>query len=214
MHSAPQKSKLQRKRGFTMIELIVTISIFTMVTSVVLANYPKFSSRIVLENVAHQIALTVREAQTYGLSVRGFDNSGTTVFPGYGVYFPAPGVGSKTFTLFADPNDDQRYDLSVCRSTGSECLQESTIRSAEHIYLLCGNLKTTGGTIENPGAADCSLSSLHVGFRRPDPDANIVGYSETDGDYRAFSDAEVVVISPRGDMKTIVIWTTGQISVE
>ena len=198
-----------------MIELVVTVSIFVMITSILLANYPKFSSRIVLENVAHQVALTVREAQAYGLSVRGFDNSGTTVFPGYGVYFPTPGPGSKSFILFADADDDQKYDLSVCKSTGSECVEESTIRSTEHIYLLCGGLKTYGGTIQSPGpGADCSLSSLHVGFRRPDPDANIVGYSETAGSDVAFSDAEVVIISPHGDVKMVVLWTTGQISVE
>jgi len=209
---------MHTKGGFTMVELIVTIGIFVMVTGVVLANYPKFSSQIVLENVAHQVALAVREAQTYGLSVRGFDTGSGAIFPGYGVYFSSPGTGSKSFILFGDADADQRYDLSACNTSGSECIEEPTIRSAESIYLLCGDLKRTGATIENwesvPGA-DCSLSQLHLTFTRPDPDADIEAYSELLGGYDdTLSDVEIVIVSPRGDTKTVVVWTTGQISVE
>ncbi len=213
------------KYGFTMIELMVTVSIFVIITTLLLANYPRFSSRIVLENMAYQIALSTRQAQTFGLSVRTFE-TGLDIFPTYGVHFSFSGVtlndptNSRNFLIFADilPGGQNMgnglYDgISDCSVAGGECIEQLTIQSTDKIVYLCGNLKTFGGTVEIPNGGDCSLTSLDVSFSRPDPDANISGYSLLAGQV-SFTDAEIVLESPRGDRKTIVVWSTGQISVE
>ncbi len=225
--------KLKASFGFTMIELAVTISIFALVSGVMLAKYPTFSSRIVLENTAHQVALSVREAQTYGLSVKGLGGI-FGVFPTYGVHFRVSGsldqdpASPKRFVLFADllPNistptaNNKIYDgASDCSVTGGECVEQFTIENANSIVLLCGNLKENNATIEDwqtiPGA-DCSLSSLDVSFTRPDLDSYIMGNSTIPGQegLAIFSDAEIIVRSPRGEVKMIVVWPTGQISTE
>lgn len=228
-HKLPAASS----HGFTMMELLVTISIFALVSGVMLAKYPTFSSRIVLENTAHQVALSVREAQTYGLSVKGLASI-SGVFPTYGVHFRVSGslgedpASQKNFVLFADllPNistptgNNKIYDgVSDCSVTGGECVEQFTIGNANSIVLLCGNLKDKNATIENwqtvPGA-DCSLSSLDISFTRPNPDSYIIGNSTIVGQEgpAVFSDAAIIVRSPRGETKTIIVWPTGQISTE
>ena len=219
-------------RGFTMVELMVTVGIFTIISALLLANYPSFSSRIVLENVAHEIGLSVRQAQSYGLNVRVNIGTGQAIFPPYGVHFSFSGVSQddptdeKKFMLFADllpdvnnpTSNNKRYDgASGCDVSGGECVELFTIQSSEKIVALCGNLKSSGATLENwqsvPGA-DCSLTALDIVFTRPDPDATITGESVVAGEAVSFSDAEIVVASPRGDKKTVVVWQTGQIAVE
>jgi len=213
-----QQTKLKTKAGFTMIELMVTVSIFVVVTTVILASYPKFSSRIILEDVAQQVALSVRQAQTYGLSVKEFGAG--NIFPGYGIYFPSLANDNKSFTIFADINGDKKYNLTGCGIVGSECLDKFTIQSGERIYALCVNLKNDGiaafSTIDDlAGVNNCvSINSLHISFTRPNPDATITAYLGGANYDSSYSDAEIVVASPRGEVKTIVVWLTGQISVE
>jgi len=213
-----KNTALQTSGGLTMIELVVTVGIFVVVTAVVLASYPKFSSQIVLDNVAYQIALSVRQAQTYGLSVMEFGIGG--VFPGYGIYFPSPANDSKSFTIFADVNGDKKYNLTGCGVDGSECLDKFTIQSSEIIYALCGNLKNDGvapfSTIDDlSGVGNCgNINSLHISFTRPDPDATITAYLGGVDYDDSYSDAEIVIATPTGNVKTVVIWSTGQISVE
>ncbi len=208
----------QYKSGLSMIELIVTVGIFVMITTVVLASYPKFGSRIVLDNIAYQIALSIRQTQTYGLSVKEFSTVG--VFPGYGIYFPFPANDNKSFTIFADIDGDNKYNLSGCGVVGSECLEKFTIQSSEMIYALCGNLKKDGiakfsKISDISGVVGCgSINSLHVSFTRPDPDANVTAYLGGTSYDSSYSDVEIVISNPRGDVKTIVIWPTGQIYVE
>src|SRR5512133_2633560 len=89
----PESRKLNHVRGFSLIEMIVVIGIIALLSTVTLSNYKDVSSRISLENLAQQIALTVRQAQVYGISVvRGTGS----VYPSYGVHF----AGQNSFVLF------------------------------------------------------------------------------------------------------------------
>ena len=72
------------KAGFTLIELMITITIVTLVTGIVMANYSSFNSVVLLKSQAYELALDLRSAQVYGVSVGGTTNS----FRGaYGIYF-------------------------------------------------------------------------------------------------------------------------------
>ncbi len=59
-------------RGFSLIELIVVTGIFTVITAVVLANNAQFNNSVLLGNAAYDIALSVRQAQVYGLSTQAY----------------------------------------------------------------------------------------------------------------------------------------------
>jgi len=76
------------KRAFTLVELMVSVGIFLMMTGLVVAKYGNFNQSVLLTNLAYDVALTIRTAQTYGLSVRNNDlsNSSSDFQSGYGVH--------------------------------------------------------------------------------------------------------------------------------
>jgi len=214
-----KKNKALLVSGFTLIELTVVIGIFMIITTVLLVNHTKFNSDIVLQNVAHHVALSVRQAQTYGLSVKGFGTGAGSLFPGYGVYFST--TLPREFYLFADTNGDKNMlnNPTSCVSGVDECSEKIVIKSNEYIHALCGNLKNDGVSVfsttdDVSGVSNCNtMDALHIVFTRPDPDAELSGYIAGTG-YESYSDAEIVVASPNKDVRTIVVWSTGQISVE
>lgn len=181
-------------RGFTLIELLVAVSIFVIISTVVLANHARFNSSVLLGSLAYDIALSIREAQVYGVSVRQFD-SGFSV--GYGIRFSS----ADSYALFVDTNDNQQYDDGV-----DSILRTYTLQHGHTIAQFCG--------ITSEGAEECSsggtpIAHLDVVFVRPDPDAIIS--SNEPGRY---SSARVVVSSPNGESRTVTVASTGQISVE
>lgn len=152
--------------GFTLVELLVVISIFVILTGVVLFNQEKFNSTILLTNLAYDTALTIRQAQTYGINIKEFDADGK-FFP-YGVSFKTS--DPKSFILFADLNEDGKFPVSTCQITATDgCVQQYTIKRGNSIKGLCSNVE-----------GDCDfLDSLDITFKRPNPDAIIIANSTT-----------------------------------
>lgn len=60
--------KFKGNKGFTLIEFVVIISIFAIMAGVALVNFSGFRTNIGLNNLAHDIALTIRQAQVFGWS--------------------------------------------------------------------------------------------------------------------------------------------------
>ncbi len=183
--------------GFTLIELVVSIGIFTLLSTVALVNFRTVDNSLILQNVAHQIALVARKAQISGVSVQGLGSGAAEVFPSYGINFDTS--RNTSFVLFADIGVADKLLDSACPS--AECVQRYVLASGYAIKELWGNKKTSA-----PGT---SLNRLDISFTRPNPDALIVGNSTL-----GFSDAEIVIQSRAGTTKTIVVWRTGQISIE
>jgi len=61
--------KLKANQGFSLIELMVTIGILVLVSGVVFFNHSQFNNHVIIENLAYEISLTIRQAQSYGLQV-------------------------------------------------------------------------------------------------------------------------------------------------
>ena len=219
------------RKGFTLVELLVVVGIFAMMTGLILANYSGFDSSIILENTTYEIALEIRQAQSFGMGVREVSSS-PDVFPAYGVRIPTlSGTPVREAFLFSDiPSTgfsvgNGMYDGGdACIPGSGECV-EKLIMQKYHIYALCGNVKknlgagvvfrTTDDIVSSGASTYCDKESLEVLFTRPDPDAVSNGYIGGVKDTLSpYSDAEIVVASPRGDVRTVVIWSTGQITVE
>src|ERR1700722_20139604 len=77
-------SRSTQKSGFTLIELLVVITIMTIITSIAVFSNAQFNSSIVLSNLAYEIALSVREAQDYGISVHSSLSSSPACSAGEG----------------------------------------------------------------------------------------------------------------------------------
>ena len=181
-------------RGFTLIELVVVVAIMGVVSSIILANNSKFGGVITLRNLAYDIALSLREAQTYGISTRRFDTQGGTVTfsSGYGIHFA--GAPSTEYILFADANGDGHY-------TNGEQVQSFTISKGFQVSDLC--------VTDSSGTQTCNQPSLDIAFYRPEPDADIrVGTTNT-----LYESATIKLTSPRGDTASVLVQLTGQISV-
>ena len=192
-------------RGFTLAELLVTMSVFTLLSVVVLVNFRKVDNSLVLQNVAHQVALVIRKAQISGISVAGFGSGASEIFPSYGVNFNT--ASPTTFTLFADRNGNNVFD-GTCPGVTCERVQGYTLLKGYTIKSLLGNLKTS-----SPGVA---VNPLNITFTRPNPDAcfkrTAVGLLCPSGSL--YSDADIIIQSISGATKTITIWRTGQISIQ
>ena len=144
------KSKLARfSRAFTLVELVVTVGIFALISSVLLSRNSQFDEEVLLSDLAYDVALSVRKAQSYGTNVRvsngQFDRS-------YGVHFTE---GTTTYAFFVDSDDDGFYDPT-------ELLETYTLGRGAIMSPLC-NLDT----------GMCDLDELTVMFARPNPDAII-----------------------------------------
>src|SRR3989344_2260670 len=123
--------KLKANKGFSLVEILATLAIFFIISSILFFNFRGFGSRTVLDNLAHQIALTIRQAQVYGISVRGTAGA----FPSYGAFFSIP--ENKIITLFADTypsgsgGGDGKYTAS------DTLVQRLTISGSDFVSQLC-----------------------------------------------------------------------------
>lgn len=183
-------------RGFSLIELLVVTGIFLVITGVVLANNAQFNSSVLLGNAAYDVALSIREAQVYGLSTRSYSGEFRV---GYGVHFE----GNTSYLLFADLDADRnkRYDPGI-----DQVVREITLGRGHTILHYCG--------VRTDGTEDCSdngaaLTHLDVAFLRPNPDATITG----DGPI-VYSGAKIVLQSRSEETRTVTVQSTGQMSVK
>jgi len=199
-----QTQHAEKQRGFTLAELIVVTGILVLITGVMLANNARFGGAILLENLAYDVALSVRKAQVYGIAVRRFGQ--TNFSAGYGMHFSidTPVV----YVLFADTSPPGTGD-GIYQSSQGELVEEVTMQRGFHIADLC---------VTSPGSSTetCGLSRLDILFRRPEPDAFISanGISGVANPASLYERGRVILESPRGDRASVVVESTGQIAVQ
>ena len=228
-----RESRLKKQSGFTLIELIVVITIFAALTSVVLFNFSGFDESIKLQNLAQQIALQIRRAQTAG-SQGEVPVVSTPVNwkPTYGIYFESQ---SQMFTYFVD-NDlppltdgegNKLYDkrsVSSCGVQGADtdCLAEIFIATGQIIERLCIN---AAGEEDLPLSCDegTEVTNLHITYTRPSLEANIavegggnITYASFDPGFQVtlIENAQIIIRSPKDQRRMITVWPIGQIAVE
>ncbi|MFA5934474.1 MAG: prepilin-type N-terminal cleavage/methylation domain-containing protein [Candidatus Paceibacterota bacterium] len=205
--------------GFTLIELLITIVIFVLLTGVVLFNQKDFDGTILLKNLTYDIALTIRQAQIYGVNVKESKFSGD--FSSYGIYFDSSLGENQKFIFFADTgyknNDaytngtpDKKFSGEVsCLSDDPECIQKYLIKKNFFISKLCV------GTDSNL-CSSTQVDKLIIYFQRPNPDALIYYFNDGDvlsGD--SYNYSEITISSNDGTAtSTIVVTGVGQIYVK
>lgn len=95
--------KPETSRGFSMLELIVVIAIFLIITAVVVADIPNFRSKSSLDLTVSEVATYIRGAQVYGASQKG----GEVASAIFGINL---NKGLSTFFLFRGNNKDDRLE--------------------------------------------------------------------------------------------------------
>lgn len=191
------KPHIERERGFSMIEMVVSVGILVVITSIVLVNHNLFGGNILVSNLAYDVGLSVRQAQVFGLSVREF-GVGTGQFDiGYGIHFDSDDF--TTYRLFADINRNKIFDIG----DGTE--EVFAIKRGFSIKQVCA---TNSASVEL--CTGSGINTLDVVFLRPDPDA----YIRVDGDpVGLYGRARIIVQSPQGSEREVTVESTGQISI-
>ncbi len=196
--------------GFTLVELLVSISIFIFMTALLVANYGSFNNSVLLTNLAYDIALSIRTAQTYGLSVQGQNNNFQNP---YGVAFCAISICSDSTVSFTNKQVILFSDSSASKgayNTGDALVPPNyAIKNGAFIGDIClyGN------------AWQCGQSRVDITFLRPNPDALICLQGSggapfnCSGSLQALSVVKIIVQAPDGNQRSIIVRKTGEISV-
>ncbi len=226
--------KKNTKAGFSLFEMLISCAIITIVAGIAFYNHRQFNNDLEITNLAYRVAVTIRQAQVNSISVRQFSGaSGEQYNVAYGVHFNKDVPDQ--FILYGDEDRDGMYtsgdsndDMFCDRSTGSECIEKVTIGRGNIIRGWCGRLFSNSSTgCYFNGESDEHY--LDISFRRPNPDALYSLYEDEyddthdivnpvcDGGIGQISDCSswaICLASPLGRMKQVVVYSTGQISVE
>lgn len=101
-----------KKKGFTVIELVVSIAIISMVTAIFLVNYRTVNRRSDLTMISQKVVTDIRMAQNYSLGLARYGENGSTNIPsgGWGIYLDLQNYGNNKYIIFADDNANGVYD--------------------------------------------------------------------------------------------------------
>lgn len=203
-----KKQNCAFQKAFSLVELIIVVAIFLIISAIILSKQSKFSSDILITNVAYQIALSIREAQVYGIGSKQRLDSGNFIKLGYGVSIKAgSNLADKTvsYDFFADKTDSgviYQYD------DGDTVLETATLPAGQKIRNICGKTTSSGWSCWEIGGA-VSAFNLNIVFVRPNPEPHIENGSSV------YTQALIVVESAIGDKcRVIRVTSTGQISVD
>jgi len=176
--------------GMTYVELIVVLSIFAVMTSIVLFNYKDFQARVDIKVLANDTALKIVEAQKSSLAGKWNSHALSESWkPSYGVYFNLS--ENKRIIYFANLEGNS-YD-----SASDYILDQSDITKGNFVSKL-----------EVVGCPSPEVGSLSIAFRRPDSSAL---FSPTCPN---LSYAQITVSSPESVKGTIKIYPSGRIQID
>jgi prepilin-type N-terminal cleavage/methylation domain-containing protein len=201
------KKTAYRKKGFSLVELLVVLAIFIIITTVVLFNQNKFSSDISISNVAYDVALQIRQAQVYGILVKEGEIQSDDFNSAYGIHFSRATDNSGVLQMFSDEDDDFQYDAGADLEVGPvrRPAEENKIIDVCS-YDLNGNNKSCFSSNND------TVDSLDIVFKRPEPAAIITHQSS--GSENRKGQVDIIIESSLGDKtRTVKVFSSGQISV-
>lgn len=203
-------------RGMTLIELLVSIAIFTIITSVVLFNHTEFNSNVLVTNLAYEVALAIRQAQTYGLSVKRGVN-----YP-FGIYMDTNGLSS--IIIFGDKDKNNFFGDGTGVQYSGPCTGEhiegdpndpnNQYDTCEEKLTLRGNVSISEFCVGERCVSSNAINWASILFKRPNPVAIIKGEKFETPDNSDNSYFTITLKSKSTDKeKTVKVERTGQISV-
>ncbi len=205
---------LSKNKGFSIIEMIVSIGIVSMILAVIVFNQGDFNDRLSLSTNANDLELYFRQAQIYGISVKEFSPASGEFTSPYGISVnKVTGNDGTFFTLFADrgvPNGIYDGDSTCSQDIGSECIKSVVFSRGITIEEICA---------EKPnGEAECApnVGRADITFVRPNPAANVILFNQP-GNLVNIGNVIAVrirLLSPKGNRASVYVYTTGQISIQ
>lgn len=198
--------KYSYKKGMTYVELIVTISIFFIMASIVLSRNDNFQKKVEIENLTNQIAQDIVQAQKDALAGKnaqsfiGTDPITNEPFrPAYGVYFSSAKEDRQKFINFADYNNDYLFTDDKTEILGDPIqINKGSNISAINVSSDC----YSGGEVHN----------VQIVFKRPDSAALM---SSNDYPGCNFSEVDITVSNADNTVGSglIKVFASGRIQI-
>ena len=215
--------------GFSAVELMVTLSIITVVSIGVLLSFSGVNEGAALNRSAQELALGIRQAQNMALGIRQAQiilwptqiPAGRRVIRQVGIRLTRSGAQANRFFLFADVDDpgqafdnaNNKYDNITSGPPfrrRNEMIINSTVIFPRNVRVngfLCDGFTCSG----NP-------PSINVIFYAPESRLEIhdqpSNNSEDNGETILSNGIAIELRAPSGQTKTVVVRTNGQISIK
>lgn len=212
--------KIKKEKGFTIVELVVSIGIFALMTTLLLAKYGSFNQGVLLTNLAYDVALLIRNAQSYGLNVKSapttntnyssefnlpygiYVNNGSTVPPTVPGAPPANLIPRDQIVFFLDKDKDGYYDKNESNPSLDETISVYNIKRGSYVHDVCVSIYY-----------QCPIQpyyNLSITFVRPDVKAILkTSYANQPLKY-----AEITLRTSNGETKKISVNDFGQITIK
>lgn len=170
------KTKNSLNAGFTVIEMITVISIFSILTAILLFNYNTFQKNTDFSVFAQEVGMLIKKHQQNAMAgkfpeldpqLKQYPDPGWK--PAYGVYLEVGGSAiTEYYDIYNDPSETYVYSINAggqgCDSNpNDECYNIASITNGRQIV----------GIYEGGYPNGTSLNNLSIEFERPYPDAHM-----------------------------------------
>ena len=158
------------KKGFTLLEITIVVTIIALLSTIFIANYRGGERQFALKRSAHKLAQDLRGVQEMAMSSRATpDTFDPNAFPkgGYGIYFVKD---SNSYIVFADCDGDGVYSEPGSAPSCTAAVPDFSFwkgEKLEEFYL------ENGIYIKEVLKDSTSLDSLSVTIYPPDPTVTI-----------------------------------------
>ena len=194
--------KNQKNKGMTYVELIVVLTIFSIISGITIFDYKKFEHRVEIKDLASIIASKITEAQKNAQAGRQTSNGVFTTLdsskkpkPSYGIRLDSTATSNPSpnasFIYFADLDNDGVYNISNncgVPITNDECLEKVEIHKG---YLV---KEIEFYDVNNSKLSLCPATALvDITFKRAEPNA---GFKSTSCDISTASEVKIKIHLP------------------
>ena len=175
--------------GFSIVELMITISIIVLVTGLVLARYSSFNNSVLLQAQAFEIGFDIRQAQQTAISVQAAESASRN---GFGIHFDTSHPNQYIF--FEDLNNNGEFD------DGTGIADDETLNA----FLIDTRFEIVG--IRTGSGSMTPRNEVSITYRRPNFDGRIRPNGEI---------VEIdIATGPDAPVRTIRVTQTGQITIQ
>lgn len=214
-------------RGFTIVEMLVVLGIISSITAFAIVGQSSFNRSVLLTETTYGVAFSARQAQTFGISSRNFQQGGTAFQrAGYGIHFDR--ATPTQYQVFADISKTLQPNASGCPvgttglpdekpgncrfdsvSTPDGIVSSNQFSRGFRVQSFCAKSTTLGQICST---ASPGLATLDVVFTRPNTTTTISGL--VNGVVTPFTCAVVTITDSSGQgTRSVRFSSLGEISI-
>ncbi|MDP2668713.1 MAG: type II secretion system protein [bacterium] len=207
---------LNRRKGFSLTEIVIVVGIISLMSSLVLARIPALRTQTRVSASAANMKRVILDARRRSTSIIEF-KAGSNVFPSYGAFVELANPGR--ITIFADCKLDDNGDGTISNQdyffynqASVNCPAPNSNGFVENIFLEQGITIKAIRTFSSNPMSGAPQTKGSVEYLRPEPSIWI-SYGNS-GTLLGLGGLAIDIADVTNTYKkTIVIWITGNIEI-